>query len=103
MTNADLLNALRDCYDPRLQRNIVELGLVRAAVLERDGTAPGANVPGVPPRFLAHIELTAPGSDETTNAQLTAQIENRLAGLPAISRTEVRLHPPLFAILTRTD
>ena len=100
MTDTDLLLALRDCYDPRLRRNIVELGLVRTATLQRDAGAPGANIPGVPPRFIAHIGLTAPGSDEAANAQLAAQVENRLAGLPAISRTVVRVLPPLFPILT---
>ena len=99
MTDADLLNALRDCYEPRLRRNIVELGLIRNATLQRDAHAPGADIPGVPPRFVAHIELTAPGSDEAANSQLTAQIENRLAGLPAISRSVIQLRPPLFAIL----
>lgn len=99
MTDADLLHALRDCYDPRLRRNIVELGLVRKATLTRDFDAPGAHIPGVPPRFIASVELAAPGSDEAANAQLTALIENRLAGLPALSRTVIQLRPPLFAIL----
>ncbi len=99
MTEADLLNALRDCYDPRLRRNIVELGLVRTATLELDPDAPGANIPGVPPRFVAHIALTAHSGDDDADTLLVAQVENRFAGLPQISRTEIRLLPPLFAIL----
>ena len=99
MTDTDLLFALRDCYDPHQRRNVVELGLIRTARLQLDTEAPGANIPGLPPRFLALIGLTAPGSDEAANAQLAAQIENRLAGLPQISRTEVQLYPPLFPIL----
>jgi metal-sulfur cluster biosynthetic enzyme len=99
MTEADLLHALRDCYDPRLRRNIVDLGLVRSAQLQPDPDAPGAGISGVPPRYIARLSLTAPGSDEAANAQLTAQIENRLAGLQALSRTVIELHPPLFAIL----
>jgi len=99
MTDADLVNALRDCYDTLQQRNIVDLGLVQSASLTRDTEAPGAQIRGVPARYIAHITLRAPGSDDTRNAQLRAQIENRLAGLPEISRTEIDMRPALFPIL----
>jgi len=99
MTDADLLEALRDCYEPKFHRNIVDAKLVRSAILTRDDTAPGANIPGVPPRFIANITLYAPGIDEGANAQLIAQIENRLLGLEAISHVTVTLLPALFPIL----
>jgi metal-sulfur cluster biosynthetic enzyme len=94
MTDADLLAALRDCYDPVLRRNIVDLNLIRAAHLTPDSEAPG-----LVPRFIAHIQLTASTTDEAANAQLLAQIENRLMGLEPISRVQLTLLPPLFAIL----
>jgi len=94
MTDADLLNALRDCYDPVLRRNIVEMKLVRSARLTPDTEAPGKLT-----RFVAAVSLTAPTTDEAANAQMVAQVENRLMGLEAISRVEVKLLPPLFAIL----
>jgi len=97
MTDADLLHALRDCYAPRLNRNIVDLRLVRSAHLTRD--APGSTIPGVPPRYLATLSLTAPTTDEAANAQLSAQIENRLLGLESISRVHITLLPALFPIL----
>jgi len=99
MTDADLVNALRDCYDTLQQRNIVDLGLVQSASLTRDTEAPGANIRGVPPRYIARISLRAPSSDDTRNAQLRAQIENRLAGLTEISHTEIHMLPALFPIL----
>jgi metal-sulfur cluster biosynthetic enzyme len=99
MTDADLLNALRDCYEPRLRRNIVAAGLVRAASLARDDEAPGAGIPGVPARYIAQVTVSAAGPDEAANAQLVAQIENRLLGVPAISRVTVTLVPALFTIL----
>ncbi|MDQ2924993.1 MAG: iron-sulfur cluster assembly protein [Acidobacteriota bacterium] len=99
MTDTDLLNALRDCYDPILKRNIVALGLVRAATLTEDREAPGTNIPGVGPRYIAEVSLFAPSTDEAAIAQLRAQIENRLAGLPAISRTSITLLPAPFTIL----
>jgi metal-sulfur cluster biosynthetic enzyme len=99
MTDADLLAALRDCYHPVLLRNVVELNLVRSAALTRDSEAPGANITGVPSRYVATIALTAPTSDETANAQFLAQIENRLLGLEPISRVAITLLPALFPIL----
>ena len=99
MTDTDLVNALRDCYDTLQQRNIVDLGLVQSASLARDAEAPGTKVRGVPPRYIAQIKLRAPGSDDTRNAQLRVQIENRLAGLQEISRTEIQMLPAIFPIL----
>jgi metal-sulfur cluster biosynthetic enzyme len=99
VTPDDLTSALRDCYDPLLRRNIVELNLVRSATLTRDEEAPGATIPGVPPRYIAQIRLIAPGTNDDANAQLVAQIENRLAGLPAISRSTIELLAPAFPIL----
>jgi metal-sulfur cluster biosynthetic enzyme len=99
MTDADLLALLRDCYHPILRRNIVELDLVRSATLTLDHDAPGANSPGVEPKFIANIKLIAPTSDDTANAHFRAQVENRLLGLPTISRVDLTLLPALFPIL----
>jgi hypothetical protein len=94
----DLHHLLRDCYTSG-HRNIVDAGLIKAATLTPDTTAPGATIPGVPPRHIAHITLYAPGTDEAANAQLVAQIENRLLGVESISRVKVTLLPALFPIL----
>jgi metal-sulfur cluster biosynthetic enzyme len=83
--------ALRDCYDPTLPCNIVDLGLVESITLTPDPEAPGATIPGVPPKFRATITLTPTTQDEAANAQLAAQIQNRLAGLETILHTEVTL------------
>lgn len=99
MTDADLLAALRDCYHPVLRRNIVDLDLVRSASLTPEHNAPGVNSPGVPQKFIAHLTLTAPTSDDTANAHFRAQVENRLLGLPTISRVDLTLLPALFPIL----
>jgi metal-sulfur cluster biosynthetic enzyme len=99
MTDNDLIALLRDCHDTVQRRNIVDAGLVRAATVTLDTEAPGAGIKGVPPRYIATIMLLAPGSDDTANAQLVAQIENRLLGVQAISRVTVTLLPALFPIL----
>jgi hypothetical protein len=98
----DLHDLLRDCYTQspgQAGPNIVAAGLVRSATLTPDPDAPGSTIPGLPPRHIAHITLHAPTSDDAANAQLVAQIENRLLGLPTISRVEVTLLPALFPIL----
>lgn len=98
MQDADLLQLLRDCYTST-GRNIVDARLVRSAILTLDTEAPGAGITGVPPRYLATVTLYAPGSDDTINTQLVAQIENRLLGVESISHVALMLLPPLFAIL----
>ena len=98
-TEQDLLQALAECFVPALRRDVVAAGLVRSASLQHDKDAPGAGIPGVPSRYLAHVALTAPGGDDAVNAQTRAAVENRLLGLPAISRVDVTMTPPLFPIL----
>jgi hypothetical protein len=98
MTDADLLRLLRDCYTPT-GPNIVAAGLVRSATLAPDLDAPGASIPNLPPRYIAAITIYSPSTDDTAAAQLSAQVENRLLGLPQISRVELKLLPALFPIL----
>jgi hypothetical protein len=98
-TQDDLLQGLAECFVPALRRDVVGAGLVRSAAVVLDADAPGAGVPGVPPRYVARVALSAPGSDDAVNAQVRAAVENRLLGLPAISRVELTLQPALFPIL----
>jgi metal-sulfur cluster biosynthetic enzyme len=107
LTESDILTALRDCYDPVLPCNIVELGLIRSIAITPDGEAPGANIPGVPQKHIVEIEIIPTQTDEATNAQLQAQLEaqiiNRLAGLETISHTTViLLHEPVWTPLRIT-
>ena len=99
-TEGDLLRALHDCFVPALRRDVVSAGLVRSATLLHDAEAPGSGISGVPPRWIARVTLSAPGSDEIVNDHLRAAVENRLLGLPSISRAEITLAPPLFSILS---
>jgi metal-sulfur cluster biosynthetic enzyme len=91
LTESDILLALRDCYDPVLPCNIVDLGLIRSISITPDRKAPGANIPGVPQKHKIQIDLTPTQTDEAANAQLQAQIINRLAGLETISHTTITL------------
>ena len=99
-TDDDLRRALAECFVPALQRDVVEAGLVQTARLSRDLDAPGAGITGVPSRYLARVVLNAPGGEEAVNAQVRAAVENRLLGLPQISRVEMAMLPALFPILS---
>jgi metal-sulfur cluster biosynthetic enzyme len=95
LTESDIQAALRDCYDPAIPCNIVDLGLVQSITLTPDPEAPGAKIPGVPPRYIVTVALTPTTRDEAVNAQLSAQVQNRLAGLEQVLRSKVTLldHP----------
>ncbi len=91
ITEETVREALRDCYDPEVPLNIVDLGLVYRVLVRPDPDAPGAGIPGVPARQRVEIELTLTSKGCPAHTQIVAQIENRLFAFPAISRTEVRL------------
>jgi len=92
MKPTDLINALRDCFDPHLKCNLADLGMIEKATLTEDLEAPGSGIAGVPQRYHAHIVLLPSSTDELYQAQLAALIQNRLAGLEAISKSTVAFH-----------
>lgn len=91
LTESDILAALRDCYDPEIPLNIVDLGLVHSISSAPDPDAPGAGIPGVPPKQRVTITLTLTSIIEAEDTPLIAQIQNRLAAFEAISHTDVTL------------
>ncbi len=91
LTEADILAALRDCYDPEIPLNIVDLGLVHSISIAPDPDAPGSRIPGVPKRHRVAISLTLASIINAEDTPLIAQIQNRLAAFETISRTEVTL------------
>lgn len=89
LTEADIRAALRDCYDPEISLNIVDLGLVHSIAIAPDPDAPGAGITGVPPRHRVCISLTLAQIVDPEDTTLVAQIQNRLAAFETISRTQV--------------
>jgi metal-sulfur cluster biosynthetic enzyme len=93
LTEADIYDAIRACYDAShpYQRpvNIVDLGLIESITLAVDPEAPGANIPGVPTKYSLSLTLIPASPDEDAQTLLHAQIANRLAGLPELSRTTI--------------
>lgn len=95
LTEQDILEALRACYDPgnpyQQPINLVDLGCVESIALDLDRDAPGFGVPGVPPRQRLTLTLLPTSSDEDAHTQLSAQVHNRLAGIDGLSRTTLHL------------
>ena len=91
LTEADVLSALRDVYDPEIRANIVELGLVHSVAITPDPDAPGSGIAGVPPRFRVQVRLMPPYPGSESEAQIVALVGNRLAAFPSISRTQVEV------------
>lgn len=90
--------ALRDCYDPNLPCNIIDLGYLQSLIVTEDPDAPGAGIPGVPPRHSVSVTLTPALEDDTSEAHLRTQVLNRLAGLETVSRAEVHfLYAPAWS------
>lgn len=91
LSEADILAALRDCFDPEVKLNIVDLGLISPIELEAD--------PDSTPRWpRQRVRVTmilasygGPARNCAATAQMLEQVENRLATLPGISRAEVTL------------
>ena len=95
LTEDDILNALKACFDPGnpygRRMNLVELGCVESISLVVDTDAPGYGIAGVPARQRLQLSLVSCSTEEDARAQLRAQVANMLAGLPEISRSEVLL------------
>jgi metal-sulfur cluster biosynthetic enzyme len=91
LTEADILAALRDCYDPALTLNVVDLGLIQSIAIAPDAEAPGSGIRGVPSRHRVSVSLILTDDDTAAASALPALIQNRLAAFETISRTEVEI------------
>ena len=86
LSEADVLEALKVCFDPEIAVNIVDLGLVYGISIQRDEEAPGFE-----PRFNVRVLLTMRAKNDEREAMLVGQIKNRLAGMREVSHSDVHL------------
>jgi metal-sulfur cluster biosynthetic enzyme len=86
LSEEQIRDALRDCYDPEVPLNIVDLGLVYRVTLAEDPDAPGLT-----PKQKVSIDLTLTSPGCPAHEQIAAQIQNRLAGIQGISKSSVQL------------
>ena len=81
VTEQDVLNALRSCYDPEIPVNIVDLGLIYAVKF----TSASDDKQDV----TIDMTLTAQGCPEHVN--ISAQVKSRLEQLPGIRSANVNV------------
>lgn len=80
VTEEEVLGALKQCYDPEIPVNIVDLGLIYGVRLEPAGDEQDCSV---------EMTLTAQGCPEHVN--ISAQVKNRLEQLPGIRNASVNI------------
>ena len=86
LTEEDVFAALKDCYDPEIPVNIVDLGLIYGVKV-----TPDANSKRAFPRQRVEVEITMTSQGCPSHATIIEQVRNRLAGIPEISETQVNL------------
>jgi len=86
LTEEEIRTALKDCFDPEVPVNIVDLGLVY-----RIAVTPDPDAPGMMPKHRVEIDITMTSPGCPAHAQIIGQVQNRLAGVQGISETKVNL------------
>jgi len=86
LAESAILAALRDCFDPEVKVNVVDLGLIYEIELEPD---PDSTPKW--PRQRVRITMTLTTPDSPANGLILEQVENRLAGIPDISKVALNL------------
>jgi metal-sulfur cluster biosynthetic enzyme len=76
LTQDEIYEVLRECYDPELPVNVVDLGLIYNVVIESGSV----NV---------QMTLTAPGC--SMGAMIATEIEDKLLGIPDCERAQVEI------------
>jgi len=86
LTAEDVRTALKDCFNPEIPINIVDLGLIYRIQVEDDTTMPGRI-----PMQRAHVDMTLTTPGCPAHAFMLEQVRNRLAALPGVSEAQVNL------------
>jgi metal-sulfur cluster biosynthetic enzyme len=82
ITPAEVLTTLKECYDPEIPVNIVDLGLIYEVSI-----GPAAGLAGEDVRI--EMTLTAPGCPSA--GQITEQVKQRLMRMPGVASAEIEL------------
>jgi metal-sulfur cluster biosynthetic enzyme len=86
VTEDDIRAALRDCFDPEVKLNLVDLGLVYGIAVEPDPNATPAF-----PRQRVKVTMTLTTPQCPASGLIFEQVQNRLASIPQVSKAEVEL------------
>src|ERR1017187_7104181 len=86
LSEADILTALRDCFDPQGKLKNVDLGLIFAVAT---GPDPGSTPAW--PRQWVKVTMTLTTPQCPASGLIFEHVNNRLAGIKDISKVEVDL------------
>jgi metal-sulfur cluster biosynthetic enzyme len=86
LTDEDIFTALRDCFDPEVKLNLVDLGLIYGVALEPDPDAAPAF-----PRQRVKVTMTLTTQQCPAGGLIFEQVHNRLMSIPQVSKAEVEL------------
>ena len=86
LSEEEIRTALRDCYDPEVKLNLVDLGLIYAIATDHDENSTSAW-----PRQWVKVTMTLTTPQCPASGLIFEQVHNRLAGIPSVSKVEVDL------------
>lgn len=86
LSESDILTALRDCFDPEVKLNLVDLGLIYKVE-----TGPDPNAAPAWPRQWVKVTMTLTTNQCPASGLILEQVHNRLASLQEISKVDVDL------------
>lgn len=86
LSESDILTALRDCFDPEVKLNLVDLGLIYKVE-----TGPDPNSAPAWPRQWVKVTMTLTTNQCPASGLILEQVHNRLASLQQISKVDVDL------------
>jgi metal-sulfur cluster biosynthetic enzyme len=82
----EIFTALRDCFDPEVKLNLVDLGLIYDVTTEPDPSSTPAF-----PRQRVKVTMTLTTPQCPASGLIFEQVHNRLASIPQVSKVEVDL------------
>lgn len=86
LTEDQILTALRDCFDPEVKLNLVDLGLIYEIE-----TGPDPDSTPAWPRQWVKVTLSLTTPHCPASGLILEQVHNRLAGIQDISKVELNL------------
>ena len=84
VTEQDVMTALKDCYDPEIPVNIVDLGLIYGVKIQPDAAQTDSRQD-----IEVEMTLTAPGCPAHT--QISQQVKDRIEQLPGVNSASVNV------------
>ncbi len=89
VTEEDVLTALKDCYDPEIPVNIVDLGLIYNVKIEPDPAEPDS-------RQNVDIEMTMTSQGCPAHVEISRQVKERIEQMSGVTSANVNLvwNPP---------